>query len=195
MQVFRFLLMLALVTLLNACASNNLAVQDHEGKPIEAPISSFKLQNVQVVWVDNTAFDWQLRSAINAGNLQRYETTNPVAIARAKSDIQLMYGLLKNHAGSDLMESLAASNVRAGVSQTIELRPENGYWSESGWGSGVVIEITITDHSSQRVWKHKVQADTGIQMIGAMAAPVQDRNYVRSFVSGLLKEFSKSKLI
>lgn len=195
MRVFCFLVVFSLVALLNACASNNLAVQDYEGKTIEAPISSFKLQNVQIVWVDNTAFDWQFRSAVDAGNFQRHYTTNPIAMARAKSDMQLMYGLLKKHAGSDLLETLATSNVRAGVSQTIELRPENGYWSEFGWGSGVVIEITITDHSSKRVWKHKVQADTGLQMVGAMAAPVQDRNYVRSFASGLLGVFSQSKLI
>ena len=195
MRIFRLFIVSIIAGFLYGCAANNLAVQDAKGNTIEAPVSSFKLQNTRVVWLDNPDFNWELRSAIDGRNLQRVYITDPIAIARAKSDMLLMYKLLKDHGEAEVMASLATSNVRPGELQTIELHPALGYWSGAGWGSGVVLNVTITDHQTKRIWKHTVQADTGLQMVGAMAAAAQDRSYVRNFATGLQRIFSLAQLI
>ncbi|MGH8857552.1 MAG: hypothetical protein ACREXG_05930 [Polaromonas sp.] len=195
MKILTLLTVILASTFLAACASGNLAVKDSQGKIMEVEVATFKLHEMQVVWKDNPKFDWELRSAVSAGNLQRVHTSNPKALDRAQTDMKGMYSLLKTHVADDLMSAFKSVGVRAGNLQTIEIYPARGYWSEFGWGSGVVLDVTITDQQSGKTWKHTVQADTGLQMVGALSAAPQDRSYVQSFVSGFQRVLSQGRLL
>ena len=187
MRTIKSLLAASMLALLSACATGNIAYTDPKGTPVEAPPADFKLKGVRVVWKDNPDLKWDLRSSLNAMTLQRVDTKSDSAIARAKTDIFLMQDLLKQFAPNDVSSNLQAQGVNTGEPQTMEIFPTRGYWSDGGWGSGIILQITITDSQSKKAWSHTVQADTGLQLTGAMAAGVQDRGYVQAFSVGLVK--------
>lgn len=174
--------------ILVACAGPR-AMKDDSGQPIPLPPATFKLNQPQVKWEPHA--DYGVQGVIrgrNQGQAKDYA-------AKAGNDLETMYALLKVHAKDDLTASLEGKGVVSGTQQTIVLRPLYGYYDQNGWGSGVVIQISVLDQASSKSWTYRVKADTGLQWLGASVAPSPDRAFVQSFASGLVSLFWTAGLL
>jgi hypothetical protein len=96
-----------------------------------------------------------------------------------------MNQVLEAHAVALLNSRLASRGLHEGVGSSIELKPQSAYWSASGWGSGVLVEVVVTDTRSAQKWTLRVPADTGIQILSAWAADPQTAEYAVAFAARL----------
>lgn len=179
---------LAASALLVACAGSP-AVKDSSGKPIPVPLASFKLRQAEVQWEPHA--DYMVRGIVSARNKESLD----VYSKKAAGDMEKMYSLLKTMAKDDLASALAGKGITKGSQQTIALRPLYGYYDQSGFGSGVVLQVSVVDHTTRQTWVHQVKADSGLQWVGATHAPEPDRTYVQGFVAGLVRIFGEASLI
>jgi hypothetical protein len=181
------LVLLALATFLVACASAP-GIKDGAGNPIPVPTATFKLAAVDVTWLPNAGYT--VRGTVIGRGQKELDTYKK----NAQDDMEKRYTLLKTFAAGDLASGLAARGVTAGDRQSIELRPLYGYYDQSGFGSGVVLQVSVIDQATKSSWVYQVKADSGLQWIGAMFATLPDRSYVTSFANDLMKVFSQASL-
>jgi hypothetical protein len=182
------------ISLVAGCATSNAPTSSIAGQPtaLEVTPSTFKLNNYLIKWIPSTELKIEMRCATNAMTLQRVCSSSQAATSRSNQDIALMNQLLQANATTQLNSRLLSKGLKEGDATTIELKPQSGYWSEAGWGSGVLIEVTVTEANSGRKWTHVLPADTGVQFFGAMAAGPQTSEYVASFTTRLDSVLSRA---
>jgi hypothetical protein len=187
-------LIVAVILLVAGCATSNAPTSSIAGQPtaIEVPPSTFKLNSYLIKWIPSAELKFEMRCATNAMTLQRVCSSSQAATSRANQDIALMNQLLQANAASQLKSRLSSKGLKEGDATTIDLKPQSGYWSEAGWGSGILVEVTVTEGSSGRKWTQVVPADTGVQFFGAMAAGPQTSEYVVSFATRLESVLSRA---
>lgn len=187
MRTLCILLPLLCAVFVSSCATTNTPTSRVGGQAIstEVPPATFKLLDYRIQWESAATLQTELRCAINAGTLERFCSSSPAAKARSESDVALMNQLLQTHAPNQIKAVLDRRGLREGATTVIELKPKSGYWSESGWGSGVLVQVLITNSTTGQIWTHTLPADTGVQLLGAMYAGVQTPAYATAFASRL----------
>lgn len=187
MRTLKIHLVLLCALFVSSCATTNAPTSRVGGQVIstDVPQATFKLSDYRVQWESAAALQTELRCAINAGTLERFCSSSPAAKTRSDQDVALMNQLLQTHAPNQVNALLNKRGLREGATTVIELKPQSGYWSESGWGSGVLVQVLITNSATGQKWAHTLPADTGVQLLGAMFAGVQTLEFATAFASRL----------
>lgn len=175
------------VSLLSACATVNAPDQPIGGQVVstEVPASAFKLSDYSARWIPAEDLDIEMRCSLMAFTFSKWCPTDEASKERARKDIVQMNQVLEAHAVAQINSRLATRGLRDGAGSSIELKPQSAYWSASGWGSGVLVKVVITDVASGEKWALLLPADTGIQILSAWAAGPQTDDYAAAFASRL----------
>jgi hypothetical protein len=182
------------VSLLSACATVNAPDQPIGGQVVstEVPASAFKLSDYSAKWIPAEDLDIEMRCSLNAFTFSKWCPSDDASKERARKDIVQMSQVLEVQAVAQINSRLASRGLRDGASSSIELKPQSAYWSASGWGSGVLVNVVITDVASGQKWALLVPADTGIQILSAWAAGPQTDDYAAAFASRLDRELERA---
>ena len=162
-----------------------------DGKKLEAAPANFKLTDVRVRWQGNPNLPYSSQTAVP----KHAKEFPQEAKARAAADMKIIQSLFSAHWVEDMTAALATRGVRAGTRQTLLLYPKLGYWDDTGWGSGLTMSVTVTDETTQQRWVDTINADGGLQWLGARHAGPPERKIVQGFASGLLNRFKTAGLI
>lgn len=177
------------------CATSGTGALDDKGKLIEPVAAQFSLSSATVLWdAENYLVAPKMNCSLApAGGV--YCPKDEKTVNRAKSRTAKMLSLLKEHLPSHLSEKLQKLNVAKGGNQTVLIEPLSSYWNEAGWGSGIRVKITVQDEMSKQKWTHVMNADTGIQWLGAAGASEPDIRFVEKFSSDVVFVFKKAHLV
>jgi hypothetical protein len=196
MTVSRLLCLISVV-IAAGCAATNAPDSRLGGQTVETtvPAATFKLDGYQLVWRENTNLDTQMRCAMSSVTLDTVCSRGEVIKKRAAADTDHMNKLLNAHAPARIKEQLASVGQKEGARTLIEVAPQKGYWSEAGWGSGVIVRATVKDVTTGASWTHEVPADTGIQFFGATAASPETPEFAATFAKRLVRVFDEAGLL
>lgn len=181
----------ALVTAaLVACSTAQPVGQQGGLEAAALPKASFQLKSAQVVWVDNPSIPVKASFV----NFKHAPVVDARRMDRAKEGANKIIKTMREHAADQLASALEKEGVAKGKSHTITLTPVGAYRDEAGWGSGAIIQVSISDNTKQTLWSTEMDANSGWQWLGPDTIP-PDETYAKNLSKGTVEVFKKVGLI
>lgn len=182
---------LAMTTaILVACSTAQPVGQQSSLELVQLPKASFQLKSVQVVWIDNPSIPIKASFV----NFKHAPVVDPGRMDRAKENVVQIMKAMREHAPEQLASALTKEGVAKGIGHTITLTPVGAYRDEAGWGSGAIIQVSISSDSKQALWSMEMDANSGWQWLGPDALPPGD-TYAKNLAKGTIEAFKKAGLI
>lgn len=157
---------------------------------MQLPKAGFQLKSVQVVWIDNPSIPIKASFV----NFKHAPVVDAGRMNRAKENVGQIMKVMREHAPKQLASALAKEGVANGSGHTITLTPVGAYRDEAGWGSGAIIQVSISSDSKQTLWSTEMDANSGWQWLGPDALPPDD-TYAKNLAKGTIEVFKKVGLI